>query len=262
MKDIDTISQELKEKLENGRAFVPSHAEPPAPHTGICDADCEYCGGVGWYRVDVPVHHAHFGKLLQCPNLNMVTVMKDKSGLIGEELGWEWSKVWDLGNAIQASHMLDRTLDSGYGWAFIWGSYGVAKTLLLKVATAMALRRGLPACYVRMASIIDDLRDAYNHDESAEARLQFWTDVPVLCIDEFDRMRETEYASERRFVLMDKRYESAQRKKSITFMTSNTEPDQLPGYLADRIFDGRFDVIRVTGKNDKSVRPAMFWEDV
>jgi DNA replication protein DnaC len=105
-----------------------------------------------------------------------------------------------------------------------------------------------PASYTRMAEIIDHLRgsfDAKNPSEESTARLDMWSELPFLAIDEFDRVRSTEYATERRFVLMDRRYEQACRQRSITLMASNCTPDDLEGYLADRIYDGRFKVVHL-----------------
>ena len=101
-----------------------------------------------------------------------------------------------------------------------------------------------------MPEILDDLRRAFDAKDpgaESEKRLEFWASVPVLAIDEFDRVRLTEWGEEKQFVLMDRRYEDAGRGQTITLMTSNTNPDLLDGYLFDRIRDRRFEIIRLTG---------------
>jgi len=255
--ELGDAARALRDKVKAN----PLPLSPAGTHTAetMCQPDCYICAGLGWYRKDLPRDHPEFGKLFQCPNINVSKAMGDKSGLTEAERLWDWKKVWDVGDAKKAQDAVVEVLKQGHGWVYIWGGYGVAKTLLLKVAVARWMKRGAKGAYVRMASIIDNLREAYELENvSAEARLNFWSDIPLLCIDEFDRMRETPYAEERRFVLMDKRYEEATRMQSITIMASNVNPDGLgSGYLADRIEDGRFKVVYVGGA---SVRPQMLWE--
>lgn len=222
----------------------------------ICKPGCPICGGYGVYRLDVPVGDVNFGKVQRCPNMDLGKVLGSRTGLEADERGWGWGKVWNVGDASRGVDVVKRVLSRGHGWVYMWGDYGQAKTLILKVATAWWLNERGKAAYVRMSEVLDNMRAAYDEDESAEKRLATWSGMPFLAIDEFDRMRETEYAIERRFVLMDRRYENALRRKSVSIMAANTDPSTLPGYLADRIFDGRFDVVHLKGR---SVRPAMEW---
>ena len=77
-----------------------------------------------------------------------------------------------------------------------------------------------------MAEILDHLREAFqsNSKVSESSRLAWWAQLPVLAIDEFDRVRDTGYGQERRFVLMDRRYEGALRQENVTIMASNSDP--------------------------------------
>jgi len=224
----------------------------------LCEADCSICGGMGWIRQDLPPSDPKFGKLQPCPNSDPFKRYGGLMGLDTSEHGLSWQAILDYSDAKKAANTVQDTLKSGSGWVFLWGDYGLAKTLILKVALAEFCRKTRkPASYIRMAELIDHLRgafDANNPSEESQARLNMWADLPLLCIDEFDRVRNTEYASERRFVLMDRRYEQATRGKSITLMASNSSPDMLDGYLADRIRDGRFQVVKLTGR---SARPLM-----
>lgn len=225
--------------------------------TELCKPDCPICGGLGWCHVERSLGDPRFGRLELCPNVNPLTVYGKLIGLSDQELLFSWKVLANVNGAGEIIETIERTLALGFGWIFIWGSFGLGKTTLLKTTTAEALRSGYRASYTRMVDIIDNLRAAYSTDNSsyqAETRLNNWVDVPVLCIDEFDRIRLTEFASDRRFALMDKRYEGAIREENITIMASNSDPRTLDGYLADRIFDGRFTVIHIEGN---SVRPNI-----
>lgn len=228
-------------------------AEKLARELGMCSADCPHCQGLGYVRDGS-------GGVVMCPNVDRWQLPSAaRIGISRQEADTlDWSQVLERGGIKRAVDALQRVLSWGFGWVYLHGDYGVGKTLLLKVAVAEALRSHKEAAYVRMPEIIDHLRETFNEKtgESESARLDWWTDLPVLCIDEMDKLRETPYGDERRFVLMDRRYEQALRMESITIMASNKPPDDLPGYLADRVRDGRFFVIKITAK---SLRPGLAW---
>ena len=257
---MEKIGDMLKTALLPVRAPVFTGAPlTPIVQPGPCQSNCPVCGGQGWIRKDVGIHDKDFGRLFPCPNLDPELLYGRFCGLDGAagEYKLDWSNIVDYGDTIRVAREVRRALDKGYGWIFLWGGYGQAKTLILKIATAVAIRNQQQASYTRMAEIIESLRQSFDQDrpfEEAQRRLDYFAEVPLLAIDEFDRVRNTEFANEQRFVLMDRRYESAVRRQTITLMAANTDPRNFDGYLADRIHDGRFAVIRINGK---SARPYM-----
>lgn len=227
------------------------------PENNICSIDCEICNGIGWIRRELPISDPNFGKLEPCPNADLYKVYGTRLGLAVEERSLEWTNIKDRENVEEAIEEVTYILSRGYGWVFLWGGYGLAKTLILKIAAAQSIRNKTRACYIRMAEIIDTMRTAFDRQDpnyEGQRLLNVWSEMPVLCIDEFDRIRETEYASERRFLLMDRRYENALRRQGITIMASNSDPDKMDGYLADRIADARNRVVHLRGR---SARPMM-----
>lgn len=257
MDSVDKLALVLKEKIANNP--LPLYPNGTFTTESLCDPHCPKCQGSGWFRYDLPRDHKDFGKLQPCPNVNMSKVLGDKSGLTAAERNQSWDAVFDDGDALKAKDAVIKCMNRGYGWVYLWGGYGLAKTMILKIGVAKWLQHNGKAAYTRMTSIMDNVREAYSQNESAEARLKFWSNLPFLAIDEFDKMRGTEFAEERRFVLMDKRYEEAVRERSVTIIASNCAPNDVGcGYLGDRILDGRFEVVHVGGQ---SVRPVMGWED-
>lgn len=218
----------------------------------ICVPTCPVCGGLGWYNAGE--------RLTLCPNVDPLAVYPStRYGLDDTDRTLEWSAVKKWQNTLDAVKAVKQVLRRGYGWVYLWGPPGLGKTLTLKIAVAEMLRERKQAAYTRMAEILDDLRaafDARNPSEESQRKLDWWASLPVLCIDEFDRVRATEYAAERRFLLMDRRYEQALREKSVTIMTSNASPETLDGYLYDRVADGRFTIVRLAGD---SFRPGGEW---
>ena len=86
-----------------------------------------------------------------------------------------------------------------------------------------------------------------------------WEVLDNVAATVMDRVRGTEYTTERKFLLMDKRYEDALRQKSVTIMASNEDPRNLDGYLADRIHDGRFLVIKMGGSSGRKLATDYDW---
>ncbi|MBN1348398.1 cell division protein ZapE [candidate division KSB1 bacterium] len=223
--------------------------------SGICTPDCEICRGLGWIRQDLDITDPNFGKMILCPNVNWSAIQD--SGLNDEERKLEWSTLINYGNIQIAIDAVRATLSAGGGWVYLWGGFGTAKTTILQIAVAQSLRHHIEAAYVRLVQIFDHMRAAYdteNPNQQSINRMDYWTNIKVLCIDEFDKTRGTAYESDRRFLLMDRRYTDAIRQKTITIIASNDAPNKLDGYLADRILDGRFSVIEMTGR---SMRPMM-----
>jgi DNA replication protein DnaC len=215
--------------------------------------------------------HPDFGKVHLCPNVDRWTLpAATRLGISRAEAeNLAWSKVLDEGQALLAVEAVRKVIEHGRGWVYLYGGHGLAKTLILKIAVAEEIRlyRSFDCAYIRMAEILENLRGAYDADDpstEAATRLDWWATIPLLAIDEFDRVRGTEYADEKRFVLMDRRYSEAIReydealRRSVTIIASNTDPMSLPSYLADRVLDGRFEVVRLTGE---SLRPGMTFDE-
>jgi DNA replication protein DnaC len=231
----------------------------------LCAADCPECGGIGWVRYDVMPDDPRFGKLQPCSMANTdSTGQTRRLGLKKQERDLKWSDILAIpgSNAVQAARTVRGVIERGYGWVYLWGEYGNAKSLILQVATAACYRAGIETSYVRMAEILDHLREGYSTGDYS-SRMDWWQDVPVLCIDEFEKVNEkhegkVSWVGEKRFVMMDNRYVNALRGEGVTIMAGNVDPSTFEGYLWDRIRDGRFEVIRITGE---SVRPGMSWDD-
>lgn len=251
LKELNWTNEQLDHVRENKRT-------EQAVKLGVCRADCEICGGQGYLRNNVELGERGFGGIYLCPNADRWRQPGNaRSGIsVKESVDLCWRSVEDTSGIKTAVTEIRQALATGYGWVYVHGGFGTGKTQVLKIAVAEAMRAGKTAAYVRMAEILDHLREAFQTDSkvSESSRLGWWAQLPVLAIDEFNRVRDTDYGQERRFVLMDRRYELALREEGVTILASNSDPSNLPDYLYDRVRDGRFRVVRVTGK---SMRPGM-----
>lgn len=230
----------------------------PLQLPGDCRPDCEICGGIGWVRFDRPIDDPLFGRMAICPNRSSDALGRD-SGLDARELALKWAAVADLNNALAAVRAVKATLARGRGWVCLWGPTGLGKTLILQVAVAETIRAQRPARYTRMVDVIDNLRQAFDAENTRgeeTRRMESWAGLSILAIDEVDRLRSSDYSEEKKFALLDRRYQAAVRGNSITLLTSNSDPRGWDDYLSSRIFDGRFAVIRMTGQD---ARPLADW---
>lgn len=265
--DEETI-QDIRERVERWREVRKGYTYQKPPYDGPCKLGegCPICGGTGFYRVDVEVWDPRFGKAQRCPNTDITRFRWfSRLGLREKELQMTWDHILPVrdGMALQAADAVRRYMSEREGgWVYLYGSHGVAKSLILKIVVAEAFRRhgGLEtprAAYANMTRILEDLKAAYdekNPSAQAQERLEFWSDIPVLCIDEIDLIHGTEWAENRRFQMMDSRYTGGILGESFTLISSNKRPEELGSWLADRISDGRFLKIPMYGE---SSRPEM-----
>jgi len=244
LKEMTWTQEQIDQASENKRQEL-------AINLGICRADCEICGGQGYLRYELPLYAPGFGDVHLCPNSDRWRQPGNaRCGIsLRESQQLTWSSIEETDDVQIALQEIRATFAQGYGWVYLYGGYGTGKTQVLKIAVAEAMRTGKNAAYVRMAEILDHLREAFQSDSkvSERSRLDWWAKLPVLAIDEFDRVRDTGYGEERRFVLLDRRYEQAIRQEGVTLLASNQKPEKLPAYLYDRVQDGRFRIVYLDG---------------
>jgi hypothetical protein len=279
---IDETAKALKERMAKGR-IAPAGTYKDSPE-GACSATCEICGGSGWVRWDRPRTDPRYGKLDPCPSrpADQRHVLLQNGLYMDEQdaLAWEIVKPTELESLIvrtgdksltpqpltakRAAEGIAKFIDSqGWGMVYLYGPYGHAKSLILKIAIAEAARTGKDAHYTNMIEILDNIRDAYDERrtprESAVERLARWMDVPILAIDEFEKFPGTSWERARAFQLIDRRNSAGfVTRGSLTLIASNKRPEDIDGAIASRVHDGRNLYVEMIGKD---ARPAMTTED-
>lgn len=151
-----------------------------------------------------------------------------------------------------------RMIERPFGWLYLWGTYGNAKTVALKaVCNHLSLAGYRPVVYIKFSRLVDIIRDAEaaryakgRHFEK-NGTLELWDNgkidlhdrllrIKVLAIEEFDKARVTALMEEFRFDFLDDRYEQALRGETVTLFASQSPPEELPGALESRVNDNRF----------------------
>lgn len=245
-----TLTQELQKA---------ARVQPSGNGDLLCYPDCPHCGGVGYVRCapDAQPGDPRFGRVDVCPNAQRKAFESSlergeidmRIGLSASEIrNLEWSMVRvGISDGHKASQATRTACEQGHGMVFLFGASGQAKTLVLKIAVANALRAGKTAAYADMRSVLDDIRLAYDERENKQAelarRMEWWCSRDVLAVDELDKVNSTDWALERMFQLIDVRYQRAVRQEALTVLAANySSLDELSAYLRSRIEDNRFAV--------------------
>lgn len=150
-----------------------------------------------------------------------------------------------VNQADQACATTRKAFEDGHGLVFLYGGFGQGKSLILKIAVATSIRAGKRAAYANLSSVLDNIRTAYDERENKMTelvrRMEWWSSLDVLAIDELDKVGQTDWAKERFFQLMDLLYQCAIRQEALTIVAANYQStDELSGYLKSRIEDNRF----------------------
>ncbi len=223
---------------------------------------CPTCGfppdEPGWLRSDFPPGHSKFGALIPCPDChdaNLSQRLAQASQLTG------WLKRATLagyrgnnGNtaALQAAVSFAQT---PVGWLTLWGSYGPGKTHLLAAVVNHCAVNRVAACYYTLPDLLDKLREGYA-DDGFTGLYDRLVNVPVLAIDEVDKVRLTDWAIEKIYQLVDARYRDLDTRGTLYAMNVDPDPgDSEMGYLYSRMRDRRCRVVEVAGGDARRIAP-------
>ena len=97
------------------------------------------------------------------------------------------------------------------GFLSVFGPCGNAKTILLQAIVNGCLKRGIEAQYLTAHEMMDYLKEAFDPKvmETDIGRIRRLASIPVLCIDEMDKAKNTEYAADMQQHLINERYRNA-----------------------------------------------------
>jgi len=125
----------------------------------------------------------------------------------------------------------DENRESGRG-LYLSGDVGTGKThLAVAVMNELIRRKRVPALFVTVPELLDNLRGAYN---DLGRNLDEWMDTvknaDLLVLDDLGSERPTEWVQERIFVIVNHRY----REALPTIFTSNIGPKDVATQLGER----------------------------
>lgn len=210
-----------------------SGLSPDAKNSQLCKSDCA-CGGSGWFREHIKdVTNEAYGKLIPCPGVNKAANRShnSRSGLLPYHYGLNWSSIKLLDDPTKkAVATLNRFINRGYGLLYLHGPHGNAKSEILLIFTAVAIRAGLDATYYpAMEDLLVYIKEGFDRG-LAESRVSRLEERKVLVIDEFDDYSkpkgsgESGWADQTVSRLFKYREVMANRGELITVLASNEPP--------------------------------------
>ncbi len=141
----------------------------------------------------------------------------------------------------------------------IWGTSGNAKTVALMGTINELRKKQIESVYITAFDLVGFIREAFNSNgevktESAFTRLARFESVPVLAIDELDKVRPTEWVKEQYTDLIDRRYRGAMDGNLGTLFAMNSDPQSMDDHIYSRLKYGGNKIIM---NNDADMRPYM-----
>jgi DNA replication protein DnaC len=175
---------------------------------------CPECNGERYFRYDVSLDHPYFGRLFPCPACNKQT-MEFLSGLNDAERLITFDSMRKIAGRVQSARMISAAeafAKNPTGFLSIHGTFGNGKTMCLMAIVNAVISQGVEARYMTAADLAAHMRKAFSSVEKTDDdydRLHTLARIPVLCIDEMDKLRNTEYSREIQQELINLRYRDA-----------------------------------------------------
>ena len=222
-----------------------------------CGIECPYCKGMGWVFVnDEDVKECECGirqkKILDC-KLKFASIPETYKDISLKDVTTSFYKKQDSRDKMKTVAKLlkwyldnlETNIEDGKGLFFWSKTKGSGKTM---VATALANELvNVHGKYVKFATsldILDEIRATYNdHSEENENRLiKDLVAAQFLVIDDFGTERATDWAGEKFYQIVNKRYID----KKVTIFTSNNDlttlkyDDRITNRIKERSYIARF----------------------
>jgi len=220
-------------------------------------ADCKICGGLGWISYKVAVGDPKFGKAEPC-SCRVEFLSSDEGKLLRYSNLRALQRVRFDGLAEEGpsssgelhelyKHAYNRCVQFAsepQGWLVITGAIGLGKTHLAAAIVNEAIISEVPAVYMPVPDLFDNLRGAvtlYNDPQEDDFFTQM-REAKLLVLDDFGVMGSTAWAKEKLLQLLNHRFNTL----LPTVIVLSVPLERLDPALRDRINDSRItDVIKL-----------------
>ncbi|MFN2120718.1 MAG: AAA family ATPase [Anaerolineales bacterium] len=204
-----------------------------------------------------------FGKLFVCPCRGGSTLgrLQELSGLHEQERKLRLADIEVKGRPgtrrmVKACRLF---LEEPVGSLTIHGSPGNGKTMAAQAVVNELNALGIRAEYVTAHDLLGYVKEGFEgrastRTSSSAERLQRYIDLPVLVLDDFDKVHLTEWAGNTLTALMQGRGRREEQGRSGTLIVMNSAPASLLQSIASRLCDGRN---RIVHNQDADIRPAL-----
>lgn len=243
------VMQHIDDILKRNNVPEPVPEDGQAPVSDAGEWLCPVCGGTGYLRVDVPVGHADFGKIIECQcrklerekerlkelrslsNLDTLTRFTfDK--FVPEGYGLTEERKRNLRLAYDTAVDFAR---NPKGWLVLLGGYGCGKTHLAAAIANHVVQQGQPALFVFVPDLLDHLRATYSpySETTYDQRFEEVRSASLLILDDLGAHSATQWAKEKLFQIFNYRYNA----QLPTVVTSNHELEEIDLPIRSRLTD-------------------------
>jgi DNA replication protein DnaC len=252
------MSEELKETLKKvakntyaASSQSSSSTDPPMGQDQWMagDPSCQFCGGVGYVRMDLPIGHPDFGRVQVCAcrrgeiadhmrhhlyslsNLHKLDNLTFDTFEPRGRIGLGPQQADSLERAFNHARQFAEKQD---GWLLIQGGYGCGKTHLAAAIANFSVSLGIPTLFITVPDLLDTLRYAYEDPNATfEQRFDEVRQSAILILDDFGTQNATEWAREKLFQIFNYRYVN----QLPTVVTTNLALDEIEGRVQSRLRD-------------------------
>jgi DNA replication protein DnaC len=245
MKKIDETLKKIQDGTSRVTLPTTSNTKPNTESEPVCPI----CGGLGYFRQDLPVGDPNFGKLTLCvcqqqrvnqsaharlyqtSNLELFKKMTFDNFSTQGRMGLGDYQVFSLQSGLNAARQFAA---SPKGWLLLTGSYGCGKTHLAAAIANTCVEYGMSTLFLTVPDLLDWLRYSYgSSDVSYEQRFEEIRNVNLLVLDDLGAQNATPWAVEKLFQIIDFRY----LRRLPMVVTSNQRLEDLDDRIRSRLQD-------------------------
>jgi DNA replication protein DnaC len=209
-----------------------------APETAVCPI----CQGAGWLRVDVPLGHPSFGKLLKCEcikqseerqRLGEWRRLSQLDGLEGKTFETFEADTTELQRALSAAQAYAAELD---GWLVLTGGCGTGKTHLAAAIANQTLATGnQTVMFTVVPDLLDHLRATFDPSRGVDydERFNSIRNTFLLVLDDLGTENTTPWAREKLYQIVNHRY----NERLPTVITTNQRDQGIDDRILSRMLD-------------------------
>jgi len=229
--------------------------------SGALQVGCDQCEGLGFVYLEVPVGHRLYGKAIECECTRRAKArrwadrMRDESGLDGRQIAAMSFERFDVDGCVadeagrvqmgRALMVCRQYADRPEGWLILAGPYGSGKTHLALAIAGHLLARASAVYMASVPELLAMLRRGYDKGAAMayDRVIGALKEVELLVLDDLGAERDTDWAREQVYEIVDHRY----RRRLPMVVTTNLSLGQMGRALDGRIVSRLLDGARVAG---------------